>query len=186
MLSLMSTPVVVDAELAAFLESQPVFFVATAPASLDGRINCSPKGNDASLRVTGNDRLAFVDYTGSGAETTAHLRENGRITLMFASFSERPQIIRIYGIGTVHEVNTHGFAELAHHFQNLHGARSIIEVEISEARKSCGFGVPTANSLDTRTTMRDWLDAKGDEGLSSYRTRHNRVSIDGLPAFGPA
>ncbi len=181
----MSTPISLDGKVAAFLESQPLFFVATAPASPSGHVNCSPKGGSSCLRVIDSgERIAFVDYTGSGTETIAHLRENGRITLMFASFGGTPEIVRVYGTGFVHELGTGGFSELAPHFPHLYGARSIIEVAVAEVRRSCGFGVPVTAGFSPRSRMPDWLRAKGEESLRSYREKHNRESLDGLPGFG--
>src|SRR2546423_8867083 len=125
-------------DLAQWWRAQPVFFVATAPAGDGGHVSLSPKGYD-TLRVLGPQRVAYLDLTGSGVETIAHLRENGRITLMACAFSGNPRISRIYGRGTVHPVGTEGFVALASEFEELPGRRSIIEIDVERVTTSCGY-----------------------------------------------
>src|SRR5437868_2250776 len=128
-------------DLAQWWREQPVFFVATAPAGDEGHVNLSPKGYD-TLRVLGARRVAYLDLTGSGVETIAHVRENGRITLMACAFAGNPRISRIYGRGTVHGVGTAGCDALAPEFPALPGRRSIIDVEVERVTTSCGYAVP--------------------------------------------
>ena len=169
-------------ELAQWWRAQPVFFVATAPAGDDGHVNLSPKGYD-TLRVLGPRRVAYLDLTGSGVETIAHLRENGRITLMACAFSGTPRISRIYGRGTVHEVGTPVFGALAADFPALPGRRSIIEVDVERVTTSCGYAVPLMDLVDDRDRLTAWAEKKGDEGIAAYWTSKNRESIDGLPGL---
>jgi hypothetical protein len=172
-------------ELAAFIDAQPVFFVATAPAT-GGHLNLSPKGLD-SFAVLGPREVAYLDLTGSGAETIAHLRENGRITLMFCAFDGKPNIVRLYGHGEVIPVDdpaaTPFLARLP--APDLPGARSVIRVDVERVSTSCGFGVPLMTFAGTRSQLLDWAEKQGPEGLVEYRAQKNVVSIDGLPAMRP-
>lgn len=169
-------------DLAQWWCAQPVFFVATAPVGDDGHVNLSPKGYD-TLRVLGPRRVAYLDLTGSGVETIAHVRENGRITLMACAFSGTPRISRIYGRGTVHEVGTAGFGALAGDFPALPGRRSIIEVDVERVTTSCGYAVPLMDLVDDRDRLTAWAAKKGDEGIAAYWASKNRESIDGLPGL---
>lgn len=169
-------------ELAAWLAHQPLFFVATAPAGADGHVNLSPKGLD-TFRVLGPRRVAYLDLTGSGAETIAHLRDNGRITFMFCAFSGNPEIVRLFGRGTVHERGTPGFHALAERFSDLPGARAIVDVECDRVQSSCGYAVPLMDLVGDRERLLDWARAKGEDELVGYRASKNAVSIDGLPAY---
>jgi hypothetical protein len=171
----------ITSELAEWMHAQPVFFVATA--ARDGHVNVSPKGYD-TFRVLGELRVAYLDLTGSGVETIAHIRENGRVTIMFCAFSGNPRIGRVYGQGTVHELGTPGFDALAPNFELLPGARAIIEVAVDRVSTSCGYAVPLMDLVDDRERLQDWARAKTEEGLVSYRASKNAVSIDGLSAFG--
>ena len=170
-------------ELAQWWRDQPVFFVATAPAGSHGHVNCSPKGLD-TLRILGPDRLAYLDLTGSGAETIAHVRENGRITLMACAFSGPPRISRVYGRATVHECGTAEFAALAPYFPEFPGARAVIEIAVASVTTSCGYGVPELALVGPRPRLVEWARAKGEAGLAAYRARKNARSIDGLPGVG--
>ena len=172
-----------DDALIAWIGEQPVFFVATAPTQ-GGHVNLSPKGHD-SLRVLGPTRVAYLDLTGSGAETIAHTRENGRITIMLCAFSGPPRILRLYGTGSAHPVGTPGFSALAHHFEAMPGARSIVAVEVERIQTSCGYAVPFMELRDERPTLRQWADRKDDDELAAYWVDKNAVSIDGLPALDP-
>ena len=159
-----------------------MFFVATAPSGDAGHVNLSPKGHD-TLRVLAADRVAYLDLTGSGVETIAHIRDNGRITLMACAFSGNPRISRIYGRGTVHPLGSPGFDTLASEFPDLPGRRSIIEVAVQRVTTSCGYAVPLMDLVEDRERLLEWAKNKGDDGLAEYRETKNAVSIDGLPGI---
>jgi len=169
-------------DLARWWAEQPLFFVATAPSGSGGHVNCSPKGLD-TLRILGPQRVAYLDLTGRGIETIAHLRENGRITLMACAFTGAPRISRIYGSGTVHELGSPGFDELAAEFPDLPGARSVIDVAVDRVTTSCGYAVPLMDLVGDRDRLLDWARAKGDDGLVAYRESKNATSIDGRPGL---
>lgn len=167
-------------ELQAFIEAQPMYFVASAPLAASGHVNLSPKGLD-SFRVLGPDRVAYLDLTGSGNETAAHLRENGRITLMFCAFGGPPKILRLYGSGrTVHPADAEWEA-LAARFPEHPGIRQVVVADVERVQTSCGFGVPRMQLAGQRDQLVRWAEAKGD-GLDAYRRQKNARSIDGLPA----
>lgn len=172
----------ISPELTEFLEAQPVFFVATAPAGSDGHVNLSPKGYD-SFRVLDEHTVAYLDLTGSGAETIAHLRENGRITLMFCAFDGRPNIVRLYGTGQVLEVGSPHAAPLLERFPTLPGARSVITIDVSRIQTSCGYAVPLMELVSERDQLLDWATKNGDDALVEYRKEKNATSIDGLPGW---
>jgi hypothetical protein len=167
-------------ELRAFIEAQPMYFVASAPLDASGHVNLSPKGLD-SFRVLGPDRVAYLDLTGSGNETAAHLHENGRITLMFCAFSGAPKILRLYGTGRVVVPDGPGWAELAAHFPAHPGIRQVVVADVERVQTSCGFGVPRMELAGQRDQLLRWAEAKGD-ALPAYRAAKNARSIDGLPA----
>ena len=169
-------------ELQTFIEAQHVFFVASAPSGADGHVNCSPKGMD-SFRILSPTRGAYLDLTGSGNETAAHLRQNGRLTLMFCAFAGKPMILRLYGQGRALPADTPAFADLAVRFPTLPGARQIVVAQIERVQTSCGFGVPEMTYAADRDTLVRWAEKKGSEGLREYREKKNRTSIDGLPAM---
>jgi hypothetical protein len=169
-------------ELTEFLEAQPVFFVATAPAGAAGHVNLSPKGYD-TFRVVDELTVAYLDLTGSGAETIAHLRENGRITLMFCAFSGRPSIVRLFGTGAVHQVGTPEAAPLLERFPELPGARAVIRVELDRIQTSCGYAVPLMELVEDRALLVEWADKKGEDALEIYRKDKNATSIDGLTGW---
>ena len=169
-------------ELAQWWREQPLFFVATAPAGAGGHVNLSPKGYD-TLRVLGPQRVAYLDLTGSGVETIAHLRENGRITLMACAFSGNPRISRIYGRGTVHALGTDSFAALAREFPALPGRRAVVDVEVERVTTSCGYAVPMMDLVDDRDRLLEWAENKGDDGLRAYWKSKNAASVDGLPGI---
>jgi len=171
----------IDEPLETFLRNQHMFFVATAPLAADGHLNCSPKGLD-SLAVLDPNTVAYLDLTGSGVETIAHLRENGRIVMAFCSFDGAPKIVRLYGRGEVVEPNHPEFAALRAHFPaHYAGVRSVIRVRIERIADSCGFGVPQYQYVGDRTKLQEWAELKGPEGVREYQVKRNRVSIDGLP-----
>ena len=170
-----------DDQLAEWIHAQPVFFVASAPTD-GGHVNLSPKGHD-SLRVLGPRSVAYLDLTGSGAETIAHTRQNGRLTIMLCAFDGPPRIVRLFGTGTAHPLGADRFAELATRFPELPGARSIVELEVDRIQSSCGYAVPFMAFDRERPTLRQWDDRKTPEELRDYWAAKNAASIDGLPAL---
>ncbi|MEC4806351.1 MAG: pyridoxamine 5'-phosphate oxidase family protein [Jaaginema sp. PMC 1079.18] len=165
-------------ELTAFIQQQHLFFTATAPVS--GRINLSPKGLD-TWRCLNPQTVAYLDLTGSGNETAAHLRENGRMTLMFCSFTEKPLILRLYGRGYTVQSSQPQWEELLTHFEAIPGMRQIVVLEIESVQTSCGFGVPLYDYQSKRETLLDFATQQGEEGIKAYQKRKNQSSIDGLP-----
>lgn len=172
----------IDARMAEWLREQRVFFVATAPLGGQGHVNLSPKGLD-SFALLGPRSVAYLDLTGSGAETIAHLRENGRITLMFCAFDGPPKIVRMYGRGRVVEPQDAGFDELRAKFASRALARSIIAIELERIADSCGYGVPLMEFVAERKQLTDWAERKGPAGVRKYQLEHNRTSLDQLPAL---
>ena len=172
----------IDETLRQFVERQHLFFVATAPASVDGHVNCSPKGLD-TFRILGPATVAYLDYTGSGAETIAHLRENGRIVILFCAFEGPPKIVRFHGKGEVIEPDHPDFASLIGLFDPNPGLRSIIRIAVDRISDSCGFGVPLMRFESDRSQLPSWMEKKGEEGLEQYKQQKNAVSIDGIPAL---
>jgi Pyridoxamine 5'-phosphate oxidase len=172
----------ISPEIAQFVSAQPVFFVATAPRSDDGHVNCSPMGLD-TFRVLGPNQVAYLDLTGSGTETIAHVRENGRITLMFCAFDGKPNIVRLYGHGTVILASQPESFWLLERFPAMPGVRSVIRVLVERVSTSCGYGVPVLRTEGERSRLPEWAQKRGDEGLRQYRRENNDRSIDGLPAL---
>jgi len=162
----------------AFIAEQQMFFVATAPRQ--GRINLSPKGMD-TFRCLSPNRVAYLDFTGSGNETAAHLRDDGRLTVMFCSFGSKPNILRLYGHGRPVQPDDADWAGLAALFELLPGVRQIFVQEVDSVQTSCGFGVPLYDLVAERDTLRRSSEAKGEQGLEDYRRNKNQISIDGLP-----
>ena len=174
----------IDTRLAAFLLRQPMFFVATAPLDADGHVNLSPKGMAGTFAVLDEQRVAYLDLTGSGVETIAHLRENGRIVFMFCTFTGPPRIVRLHGRGVAHPVGTERYDELASHFPTFPGMRSIIEVEVTRVADSCGYAVPEMDYVRDRTRLTEWAGAReSEETLASYQAEKNAESLDGLPGL---
>lgn len=155
----------IDSELKEWLLKQKVFFVATAPQAQDGHINCSPKGGD-TFRVLGERQIAYLDLTGSGIETTAHLQENGRIVLMFCSFEGPPLIVRLHGVGEAVYPEDPKFERLQAKFPNHQGVRTIISVTLTRISDSCGHGVPLMNFIARRDLIEKWSVVKGPKGLA--------------------
>ncbi|HTL52864.1 MAG TPA: pyridoxamine 5'-phosphate oxidase family protein [Planctomycetota bacterium] len=172
----------ISPELAEWIGRQRLFFVATAPLDIAGHINCSPKGGDA-FRVLGPLEVAYQDYTGSGAETSAHLRENGRIIVMFCAFEGPPKILRLHGRGKVLEANNPEFDALAAVFPVNPGTRAIVRIAVDRVSDSCGFAVPFYDFKAPREALDKWAVKKGPAGLREYRNSKNQKSIDGIPAF---
>ena len=173
----------VTPDLAAFIERQKVFFVATAPLAADGHVNLSPKGLD-TFRLLSPSRAAYLDLTGSGNETAAHVAENERITLMFCAFEGSPMILRLYGRGRVVLPGTGDWEELAAGFPDFPNARQIVVVDLDRIQTSCGFGVPQMAFEGERDQLVKWAERKGPAGLAAYRREKNATSVDGLPAPG--
>ena len=171
-----------DDRLTAFIEAQHVFFVATAPLAADGHVNLSPKGLD-TLRILGPGEVAYLDYVGSGSETIAHLRENGRIVIMFCAFEGPPKIVRLHGRGEVLEPDDPEYPQLRPRFDPDALARAIIRVQLDRISDSCGFGVPLYGFVQERTQLDAWSERKGAEGLVEYQREKNTQSLDSLPTL---
>jgi hypothetical protein len=166
-----------------FIAAQHVFFVATAPSGAGGHVNVSPKGLD-TFRVLGPREVAYLDYPGSGVETIAHLRDNGRITLMFCAFEGPPKIVRLHGRGHAVEPNEADFPRLLAHFsERASRVRSVIVIDVERVSDSCGYGVPLFAYQGEREQLFRWADKKGDAGLVEYQCQKNARSIDGLPGL---
>lgn len=167
-----------SADLIEFIRAQPVFFTASGTGT--GRINLSPKGID-TFRVIDEKRVCYLDFVGSGNETAAHLQHDGRLTIMFCSFAEKPLILRLYGRGEVIRPTSKQFAEFSKLFDLKAGVRQIIALQIDSLQTSCGFGVPEMSFIRHRETLFEWCEKKGPEALAEYERAKNRTSIDGLP-----
>ncbi|MBB4657634.1 pyridoxamine 5'-phosphate oxidase family protein [Parvularcula dongshanensis] len=165
-------------QLTRFIEAQPMFFVASAAPT--GRINLSPKGMD-SFRVLSPNEAAYLDLSGSGAETAAHLRADGRLTVMFNSFGDAPLILRLYGHGRYEQKGSAFYEANAHLFPDLPGARGLVVLAIDSVQTSCGYAVPQMSLDEERDTLLRWSERKGEAGLAAYQAENNAVSIDGLP-----
>ncbi len=174
-----------EEKLVAWIERQHLFFVATAPLAADGHVNVSPKGDLRWFRILGPREVGYLDFVGSGAETIAHSRENGRIVLMFCAFDGPPRIVRLYGSASVVLPDDADFGELAARFDPPeHAVRSIIRVDVERIADSCGYGVPLMTFDGTRDQYEQWVDKKvRDGGFDSYIAEKNAASIDGLPAI---
>jgi len=180
----------IDERLKEWLEAQPVFFVASAPLDADGHVNVSPKGNRHELAVLGPHAVAYLDQTGSGAETIAHLRDNGRVVLMACAFSGPPRIVRLHGRGRTVARGDGDWEPLAAALASKGaglsgpGVRSIVHIDVTRVADSCGYGVPIMTFESHRDTMDQWSDRKGPGGILAYQAANNCTSIDGLPALG--
>jgi hypothetical protein len=174
-----------DESLQDFIACQHLFFVATAPLCGEGHVNVSPKGMD-TFRVLGLRRVAYLDLTGSGVETIAHLRENGRVTLMFCALEGRPRILRIHGRGRAVVPGEVDWVALASRFPEREGMRAVIDIAVDRVAESCGYSVPLFDYVGERTQLEDWAARKGADGLRRYRAEKNVQSIDGLPGLTTA
>jgi hypothetical protein len=173
----------IDDGLQRWIEAQPMWFTATAPLGAEGRVNVSPRGGD-SFSVLGPHRVGWVDFTGSGVETIAHLRENGRICVMFTSFDRRPRIVRLHGHGQVHLPGTAPFDEVVALHPLNPSTRAVITVDVERVSDSCGWGVPVMDVLtDERDLIRKNAEKRGPEGMNTYRAKKNTSSVDGLPGL---
>lgn len=171
--------------LAEWLVAQPMFFVATAPLAEDGHVNVSPKGMDGTLAVLGPLQVGYLDYVGSGLETIAHLRENGRITIMFSAFDGQPKIVRLYGRGRYVRAGEAEFEELRGRFSKVRtvGQRSIVLIDLDRVQESCGYSVPMMELVEQRDILDHYQEKKGAEAYLDNRQQESAVSIDGLPAL---
>jgi hypothetical protein len=170
----------IDPKLADWIERQHLFFVGTAPLAADGHVNVSPKGDLRWFLILGPREVAYLDFVGSGAETIAHVRENGRIVVMFCAFSGPPRIVRLHGHATVLPPDD---AVAARFDPPEHAVRSVIHVEVSRIADSCGYGVPRMRYEGKRTQYDAWVEKKvRDDALGAYVAEKNARSIDGLPA----
>ena len=172
----------IDETVAEFIQQQQMFFVATAPLTADGHVNLSPKGLD-SFRILDERTVAYLDLVGSGIETVAHLKENGRIVVMFCAVSGPPKILRLHGQGEVIEPSHESFEALRPQFPSHCGVRSIIRIRCSRISDSCGFGVPLYEFRGHRAQLLDWAERKGQESLEQYQQEKNARSLDGLPGI---
>jgi hypothetical protein len=183
----------IDDTLRAFIEAQPMFFVATAPSGDGGHVNLSPKGGRNLFRVTGPLGFAYVDLMGSGIETVAHLRENGRIVIMVCAFEGPPKIVRLHGVGRPVQQGDAGFAELLAAFEvtdeQRRAVRSVITVDVERVSDSCGFVVPRMDYAGERAQLYRYADNRirklGEDAVREYVTENNASSLDGLAGLDP-
>ncbi len=162
-----------------FIKKQRIFFVGSAPLLADGHVNISPKGHDV-LRIFSPNEVAYLDLTGSGNETSAHLIDNGRMTFMFLAFEGPPMILRLYGKGKVVLPDSPEWNDMVKHFDILPGFRQIIHVKIETVKTSCGFSVPFYSYMGERDTLQQWAINKSEQGLEEYRKEKNTISMDGI------
>jgi hypothetical protein len=172
----------IDDDLAAWIRARQMFFVATAPLSAEGLVNCSPKGLD-SFRILDPVTIAYADLVGSGIETVAHIRENRRIVVMFCAFQGPPRIVRLHGQARFHDAKSSEFAKVKNRFEALPGIRGIIEVSVNRIAESCGYGVPKLELHGQRVALTKWAEQKGEQGLEDYQRQNNQQSLDGLPGI---
>lgn len=185
--------------LVEWILKQHIFYVASAPLKADGHVNVSPKGYQASFRLVDKNKVWYEDLTGSGAETASHVRENGRITIMFVSYDGAPNIVRLFGVGKVHEFGSEGYTALLPDAQRQPGSRAIIEIEVYKVGTSCGYGIPCFKFDHDRNVLEQWAvkreaadiiaedssspEQQSDKGIRSYWASANHTSLDGLPAI---
>lgn len=170
-------------QLRSFIGRQKMFFVATAPLTSEGHVNVSPKGLAGTFAVLDDRTIAYLDFTGSGVETIAHLRENGRICVMFCAFEGPPRIVRVHGVGDVVEPSDDEFESLRARFDEYPGVRSIIRIRARRISDSCGYGVPLYDYQGERDQLSRWAENKGEDGLAQYQIDNNSESLDGLPSL---
>jgi hypothetical protein len=176
----------IDGRLRDFIEAQRMFFVATAPSGADGHVNLSPKGMTGTFAILGPHQVAYLDYLGSGAETIAHLRDNGRITIMFCAFDGPPKVLRLHGQGDAVPVDDPRCAALLDAFPDapdMHALRAVITVEVTRVSDSCGFAVPLMAYQGDRDLLIQSHSRRSPTDLVDYRASRNGASIDGLPIF---
>jgi len=178
----------IDATMAAWIEAQPLFFVSTAPLAADGLVNVSPKGTSGTFRVLDERTFAYLDLTGSGVETIAHLRENGRICVMFCAFDGGPKIVRLHGTGRVTFAADPDFDAAVTPFGAAAGSRrpqtrAVITVDVTRVSDACGYAVPKMELVEERAILDAWADTRGAEKLATYHATRNARSLDGLPGL---
>lgn len=164
-------------ELMRFIGEQKIFFVGTAAA--EGNVNVSPKGTD-SFRVIDKNKIVWLNLTGSGNETAAHLLKNTRMTIMFCAFEGKPMILRLYGKAKIYHKRDSAFNDLSHLFPENIGARQIIEMKVDLVQTSCGFAVPFMDFKEERTTLNNWAIKQGEDKIEDYWKNRNTQSIDGF------
>lgn len=165
-------------KLSEFISQQKMFFVGTATA--DSRVNISPKGMD-SLRVLDKNRLVWLNVTGSGNETAAHIQENSRMTIMFASFEGKPMILRLYGKARVVHKNEDEWENLYRLFKPMVGARQVFDLTVELVQTSCGMAVPFMDYVEERDQLDHWAALQGEEGIKNYWEKNNQLSLDNKP-----
>jgi hypothetical protein len=178
----------IDADMAAWIERQPMFFVATAPLDRDGLVNLSPKGGIGTFRVVDEHTFAYLDITGSGVETIAHLEENGRVCVMFCSFHRRPTIVRLHGTGRAVRRADPGFGAALAGFGDAGRSRrpylrAVIVVDVTRVADSCGYAVPRMDLVEERETLDRVWQTRDDARIAAYHAEKNTVSLDGLPGL---
>jgi hypothetical protein len=173
----------IDERLKQWLAAQKVFFVATAPLAREGHVNCSPKDGE-SFRILDERTVVYLDLTGSGVETIAHVKENDRIVLMFCAFTGAPKIVRLHGCGEIIEPRHAEFDQIQAIFPSTIGIRSFIRVHLTRISDSCGYGVPLYEFRGHRTQLETWAKHKGEESLVEYQRKYNSQSIDQLEGVG--
>ena len=170
----------ISGDLVEWISRQKLFFVASAPLSADGMVNCSPKGLDTFAILDGKT-VAYLDLTGSGVETVAHMQENGRIVVMFCALEGPAKIVRLHGKGQAVFPGDAEFATLQAHLPELPGTRSIVRIDVTRVSDSCGFGVPLYEYQGERDTLIAGAERKGPDGMRAYQAKYNSRSVDGLP-----
>jgi hypothetical protein len=171
----------IDQGLEDWIGEQKLFFVSTSPLAADGHINSSPKGLD-SFRVLGPTSVAYADFNGSGIETAAHLKENGRILIMMCAFAGPPRIVRLHGVGEYLEPGMERFDQLNSEF-GIESLRGIVSVQLKRISDSCGYGVPKYEFVEDRRALPKWCDSLTAKQMSDYQQGNNSTSIDGLPGI---
>ena len=172
----------IDDALQGWIADQPLFFVGSAPLAGDGHVNVSPRGHDC-FSVLGPRRVAWVDYTGSGDETIAHVRENGRVCLMWSAFRGKPRIVRLHGTGRVALPGSAAYDEVVALHPPHPSTRAVVVVDVHRVSDSCGYGVPVMEVVEERRILEVRARQRGPEGLAAYRAEKNLVSLDGLPGL---
>lgn len=178
----------IDAKMAAWIEAQPMFFVATAPLAADGLVNLSPKGTRGTFHVLDDHTFTYLDLTGSGVETIAHLRENGRICVMFCAFDGGPRIVRLHGMGHALLAGAPGFDAATVPFgaaaeSRRPQSRAVVVVEVTRVADACGYTVPRMDLVEERGILDAWADTRGPDKIARYHEQRNARSLDGLPAL---
>ncbi|MBW0118326.1 pyridoxamine 5'-phosphate oxidase family protein [Pseudonocardia abyssalis] len=178
----------IDERMTAWIAAQPMFFVATAPLAGDGLVNLSPKGTQGTFRVVDAHTFAYLDLTGSGVETIAHLRENGRICVMFCAFDGGPKIVRLHGTGRVLFAADAGFDDALAPFGDAGESRrpqtrGVITVDVTRISDACGYAVPKMDLVEERGILDAWADTRGPDRLATYHATRNAQSLDGLPGL---